>query len=253
MSSVTSTRQLGNNSLNSVVSFMRFARASGLEVGLGETNDTLKAFESGLMYDSKFFRHTLKSICCGTYNDIELFDEIYAMYWYDEGGGKLIAKIKNEYQPKESSQGSLILTGINRQQRESGEETDAKNMSGADYMEKIRKTDFCKLDDIDEEQFDILAQELWRQMSYRMKRRMKIGNKTGKIDFSRTIRRSISKGGWPAELVIRQRKVNKKRLVVLLDVSGSMDKYRFYLLKFIFALKNYFETFEAFVFSTELN
>ncbi len=253
MSSVTSTRQLGNNSLNSVVSFMRFARASGLEVGLGETNDTLKAFESGLMYDSKFFRHTLKSICCGTYNDIELFDEIYAMYWYDEGGGKLIAKIKNEYQPKESSQGSLILTGNNRQQRESGEETDAKNMSGADYMEKIRKTDFCKLDDIDEEQFDILAQELWRQMSYRMKRRMKIGNKTGKIDFSRTIRRSISKGGWPAELVIRQRKLIKKRLVVLLDVSGSMDKYSFYLLKFIFALKNYFETIEAFVFSTELN
>ncbi len=39
---------------------------------------------------------------------------------------------------------------------------------------------------------------------------------------------------------------------MLLDVSGSMDKYSFYLLRFIYALKRHFRSMEAFVFSTKL-
>jgi uncharacterized protein len=39
---------------------------------------------------------------------------------------------------------------------------------------------------------------------------------------------------------------------VLLDVSGSMDKYSFFLLRFICALKENFRQLEAFVFSTSL-
>jgi len=253
MGGTVSSRQLANNSLNSVISFIRFARANGLNVGLGEAKDTLRASESGVMSDPELFKHTLKSICCGTYNDIDLFEEIYGMYWFGEGDGKHSVRIKNENRQKKSSQSSLILEGNKMDRSKSGDETSAKNMSGADYMEKLRKTDFSNFDNVDEDHFDSLAEELWRQMSLRMKRRMKAGTKSGRIDFGRTIRRSISKGGWPTELVNRQRKLTKKRLVVLLDVSGSMDKYSFYLLKFIFALKQYFETIEAFVFSTELN
>jgi len=36
------------------------------------------------------------------------------------------------------------------------------------------------------------------------------------------------------------------------SVSGSMDKYSFYLLKFLFALQKYFDRMEAFIFSTQL-
>jgi len=39
---------------------------------------------------------------------------------------------------------------------------------------------------------------------------------------------------------------------MLLDVSGSMDKYSFYLLQFIYVLRQYFERIEAFTFSTSL-
>ena len=39
---------------------------------------------------------------------------------------------------------------------------------------------------------------------------------------------------------------------MLLDVSGSMDKYSFYLLKFIWTLRKHFQHIEVFVFSTRL-
>ena len=68
----------------------------------------------------------------------------------------------------------------------------------------------------------------------------------------RTIRRSISAGGEPIELFFKSKKPKKHRLIVLLDVSGSMDKYSFYLLRFVCALREHFRQAEAFVFSTSL-
>jgi uncharacterized protein with von Willebrand factor type A (vWA) domain len=41
-------------------------------------------------------------------------------------------------------------------------------------------------------------------------------------------------------------------LVILLDVSGSMDKYSFFLLKFVWSLKSHLKNIEAFIFSTHL-
>jgi uncharacterized protein with von Willebrand factor type A (vWA) domain len=68
----------------------------------------------------------------------------------------------------------------------------------------------------------------------------------------RTIRKSISSGGEPIYLFHNLKKPKKQRLIVFLDISGSMDKYSFFLLRFICALRDHFRQLEAFVFSTTL-
>jgi len=45
-------------------------------------------------------------------------------------------------------------------------------MTGANITERLRKTDFSKLSEIDTEFFEELAQNLWKQMSYRLKRKL---------------------------------------------------------------------------------
>jgi uncharacterized protein len=77
-------------------------------------------------------------------------------------------------------------------------------------------------------------------------------SKNESVDLRRTIRASLEHGGDPIELVFKGKKPKKMRLVVLLDVSGSMDKYSFFLLRFICSLQSYFEKVESFIFSTEL-
>ena len=52
--------------------------------------------------------------------------------------------------------------------------------------------------------------------------------------------------------MMKNRKPRKQRLIILLDVSGSMDKYSFFLLRFVVALRSHFEKIEAFIFSTKL-
>ena len=54
------------------------------------------------------------------------------------------------------------------------------------------------------------------------------------------------------ELRRKERKRRKVRLVLLCDVSGSMDLYSRFLLQFLFALQNVFGRVETFTFSTRL-
>jgi uncharacterized protein with von Willebrand factor type A (vWA) domain len=59
-------------------------------------------------------------------------------------------------------------------------------------------------------------------------------------------------GGELVDLSRRRRKEKKARLVVICDVSGSMDLYSRLLLQFVYALQNSFARVESFVFSTAI-
>ena len=54
-------------------------------------------------------------------------------------------------------------------------------------------------------------------------------------------------------LTYRERKLRRTRLVILADVSGSMDLYARLLLQFLYALQNEFSRVETFVFATRLS
>ena len=116
----------------------------------------------------------------------------------------------------------------------------------------VRKTDFSQLKEMDASQLEELAARLWREMLKRLKRRRRQNARRGQVDLRRTIRGSLEQGGDPIRLYFRGQRPKKLRLVVLLDVSGSMDKYSFFLLRFVWALQSYFEEVESFVFSTHL-
>jgi uncharacterized protein with von Willebrand factor type A (vWA) domain len=65
--------------------------------------------------------------------------------------------------------------------------------------------------------------------------------------------RGILTRGEPVELARRERKILKTKLVVLCDVSGSMDLYSRLLVQFLYALQNQLGRMETFVFSTRLH
>ena len=72
------------------------------------------------------------------------------------------------------------------------------------------------------------------------------------IDLRRTIRRSISRGGELIDLRYKGPKKERAKLVILLDVSDSMNAYSFFLLKFAYVLGKYSREVKTFVFSTIL-
>jgi uncharacterized protein with von Willebrand factor type A (vWA) domain len=74
----------------------------------------------------------------------------------------------------------------------------------------------------------------------------------GTPDLRRTLRRSFRTGGEPVERAWRSRRRRKRRLVLLLDVSGSMADYSRALVMFAHAALRADRRFEAFCFGTRL-
>ncbi len=83
-------------------------------------------------------------------------------------------------------------------------------------------------------------------------RRLKKSKKARDIDFQRVLRKSLKTEGLPLKLCFRSKKRKLKRLVFLIDVSGSMDRYARLVLPFILSLRKVGSKVEAFVFSTAL-
>ncbi|HZX40512.1 MAG TPA: VWA domain-containing protein, partial [Myxococcaceae bacterium] len=98
-----------------------------------------------------------------------------------------------------------------------------------------------------------LARRIARRLRARPGRRWKHAPRGDQISLRRTMREAMKTGGEISTLTYRERKLRRTRLVVLADVSGSMDLYARLLLQFLYALQNAFASVETFVFATRLN
>ena len=229
---------------------MFLCRSHDLSIGLNHSEEALIAAQGGFINDRKSFKIALRSIFCSYEEEFSIFDNCFDIYW---------RKNRHNYRPKtttrkqtkilKQTKGSVVFVGSSNNEETKKDESHV--VSGANKMEALRKTDFSKVADIDHYLLNELAEKLLLQLNHRLKRRLR-ASKDGKIDLRKTIRRNISQGDNFFELLNKNKKFEKYRLIILLDVSGSMDKYSFYLLKFIWTLKSNFKNVEAFVFSTKL-
>lgn len=234
-----------------VTAFCQLARENGLNVGLQENMDALRMARLEPLNDRIAFGYALKAICCCSEEERTQFDTLYEWFWgWEKGALKAKTVFKNQSNIQKKTPASLVMMGVG--QKQAGQEEEARNVSGANRVERLRKTDFSKIEEMDSELLEEIALKLWKQMSLRLKRKMKSSTTKGPLHLRQIIRSSISTGGDPIRLFRKNKKPRKQRLIVLLDVSGSMDKYSFFLLRFICALRVHFEKVEAFLFSTNL-
>ena len=86
----------------------------------------------------------------------------------------------------------------------------------------------------------------------RRTRRYEKGRHGQRIDMRRTLRGSLRTGGDPIRLARRRRRVARRRLVMLCDISGSMEPYARAYLQFLTSAAGSGPDAEAFAFATRL-
>ncbi|MEJ2305535.1 MAG: VWA domain-containing protein, partial [Anaerolineales bacterium] len=118
--------------------------------------------------------------------------------------------------------------------------------------EVLRHKDFSELTAEELQEIQQLMSGLVWQLGMRPARRMRSGQ-GAQFDMRRTIRNSLRFGGEILLWERRQRKVKPRPLVIIADISGSMERYTRLLLHFIYSLsEGLHQKVEAFVFSTRL-
>ena len=231
--------------------FNQFARSEGFNLGLQCSQDSMIAALTGIWLEKDLFEYAVTSLFCQDEEKRKHFSRIYKRFWLEKGSRiQSSTKYKNQKQILKSSKTTVVMTALETSVK-NGNFEEGKTTSGANKTDTLKGTDFSQLNTEESVLLDALAEKLVREMSLRIKRRSKKANR-GKVDIRDSIRKNMQRGGNILDLFYTKKKREQFRLLILLDVSGSMDKYSYYLLKFLWSLRNHFKHIEVFAFSTIL-
>jgi uncharacterized protein len=136
--------------------------------------------------------------------------------------------------------------------REGGEERDVPVPVAASDEELLRSKRFEALEPAELAQLYRLMARLRVATPPRRTRRAERGRRGERLDLRRTLRGSLRTGGDPIRLARRRRRILRRRLVLLCDISGSMEPYARAYLQFLTSAARPGSHAEAFVFATRL-
>jgi len=233
-----------------VAGFSRLLRGHGFSVGLSETQDATRIAEIWMCVDFSAFQAGLRSLMCASPEQMATFDRLFEGYWAPPDAPSRIdpERMRRQAKPVQASHGvpgSEQAGGTNPEPPE-------RVAQGASSLAVLRRLDFSQVAVADRRALERLADRMWQRLALQRPRRLPGALWKTALHLRRTLRRNLAHGGDPVHLVYAGRKPRRPRLVVLLDVSGSMELYSFFLLRLLHALHGRFRKVHSFVFATEL-
>ena len=251
---------------NAITVFGRFLRQAGWHVGTGEIMSAIEAsskIDPSNRYD---FRDSLKACFITNHKMIPLFDQLFDLYWRNPD------KIENV---------SDILRRLHRSRSNDAGLPTVKDQVKELYSKRVEGFKDKKDDkEVEEGEFDVFLyspQEILREKRFdaytteeydeakkfisrwtlefgeRKLRRLEKGRSPYRLNIRDTIRKNIFPTQDFIQLDWKDRKTKQRPLVVLTDISGSMDHYSRILLHFIYTVHSVNKWVEAFTFGTRLS
>jgi uncharacterized protein with von Willebrand factor type A (vWA) domain len=248
--------------LHNLMVFGRLLRRLGLDVNPGRMIDLVQALDLIEIGRKEDFYHTTRSLLVHKHEDIPLFDQAFELFWrkpVEEWGDlELSSRIKQKpkgpqfvpppLQPREDTH----QKETDNETSESEERIVIETTKTYSNRELLWKKDFSDLSPQEIEAVKDMMRQITLQLGERRTRRKRPGNGHS-IDLRRTIRNSYSYGGEVLIWARRESKYKPRPLVIIADISGSMERYTRLLLHFIYGLSHSLhQPVEAFVFGTRL-
>jgi uncharacterized protein len=238
----------GTTMVRHVVTFGRVLREAGIEVGPGRVADAVRGLGAVDLTRQEDVYFTLRQTLVSRHDELELFDRAFVA-WFLRGPIAPLVRQK-ELRREGDRIVSVTLSG-------SGDDDEpapdgAPFELGASAHELLREKDFAQMTAEEFERARRLLAAIARSRPRRTSRRLTSDPRGNRLDMRRLIRRSLRCGGDPVDQPWKARKIVPRKLVVLCDVSGSMDAYARALLLFLHALVGTGHGVEAFGFGTRL-
>jgi len=250
---------LSGQFLHNLLLFGRVLRRLGLDVNPGRMMDLVSALDYIEIGSKPDFFYAARALLVHERDDLPLFDEAFETFWRKPAEGWDV-----QWQGFTSRKRRSRPIVTHPPLREAAPETDAAGLNTSDVLpiievtrtysdrELLRYKNFAEMSAEEAEAVKrMMSHFLWKVNERRTRR-----NRPGKghlIDMRRTLRRSLRSEGEIFSWAYREQKSKPRPLVVIADISGSMERYTRLLLHFIYGIKSALRRpMEAFVFSTHL-
>lgn len=240
--------------LGRVVGFSRALHGAGVEVNAGNLIDLCDSFRYIGLHNRRDFYAAARATLVSRYDDLETFDAVFKAFWArpilpddltltdTESGGDPDLDVQADV--------NEVVDTADLQEEAEGEGESEE--VGYSPDEALMGKDLAAMSDREIEQARKVIHEIVNIIANRRSRRRVPENRGAELDFRRTWRRNALYGSDGVALMMKRRRIKKTKLMLLCDVSGSMDCYSRFLIRFIYALKREIRDVEVGVFSTRM-
>ena len=244
-----------------ITKFAIFLRGHGFRVFQTNIHDALASLKYINLFNRQDFYSTLRANLVNTDMEWSQFSHLFAQFWNtdtknkrknsDKAGSKQIPFIEDitedEVLSKEDK-GDSTSSDLSFEQKE-------EYLEGIGYspVSRVEKKEISLLNEADIQVARLALKKMSEPFKIQRTRRTKKGLHSGcQIDFPNMMRKSLKFGGYPLELFFKEKRKRLRRLVIIADVSGSMERYASFVIPFILSIRGVGSKAEVFVFSTSL-
>jgi uncharacterized protein len=261
VNSVASAR--GKGTLPNLMAFARALKQLGVKVSLSQVIDASRSADLVDVAEKSDFRAVLRSNLILQKEDFPTFDMLFDSFWREQSYERVpMETMEIQGTPTDShsqeggdEEGGLEDTAVESIPKENVPLENLDEFSVPTYspQELMNRKDFSEMGVEESRAIARAILLIATKIATQISRRKKIGRKGSTVDPRWTMRRSMKYGGEIIDLVRRKKRIKKTRVVLLCDVSGSMDCYSRFLIQFMYGLQNELWGVETFVFSTSLS
>jgi len=240
-----------------LVRFCRELRAHGLSVTPAEVvtaATTLEVIDT-VDRDEVFF--SLRSVLTSSVDDFPVFEELFKSFWRGSPPAMVeretlsnSAARRETISPRKQPGGLAFFLQNWGSSFSAGAQT--VKVPGASDTDSTARKDFSEFTNEELEEVSRLARRMVRGLARKPSHRWRPVKRGHRVNLRRSLRLSLKTGGELIDLTYNERRPKRTKLVVICDVSGSMDIYSRLLLQFVYGLQNSFAKVESFVFATSL-
>lgn len=236
-----------------VIQFCRFLRDNGFAVGPTEEVDVLNALTMIDWADRLQFKAVLKTVLVKNISQFHLFDELYTKYWWELKRAQ-DSKLKDSQeadQPSKAKQQAPAIEVI-KNWLHGNPQNEIKEVAQYSPGMAKGKADLSAFAEEESREWSHIIRILKRQLENQPNRRLVHNKKPGQLSLRPLVRQNMRKGGELLDLYFKHPKKQKLKLVLLCDVSKSMDLYARFIIQMMYAFQNSGLQMETFAFSTSL-
>lgn len=249
-SNITHQTELSAN----IVMLCRFLRKKSFNITVTEESDALKAISFLPIHSESYFREALKAILSKSEFQRTHFNEFYQEFkeQLKKAADSKIKDIPEEKPSPEKKSKAAQFEALKDWLNLSPSEEE-KEVAAFSDLEVLTKKNFLDLSEDEMRLMMRVLQKLARKITHQKSRLKKKSKRHRQLDLKQTIRQNMRKGGEIQELLFSEKKNRKLKLVLLCDVSRSMDLYSRFFIHLIYAFQNAYDKIETLVFSTALH
>ena len=239
-----------------LVGFVHLLRSMGIQVGSGQLIDLAQGLTFVSLTDREALHDAARCTLITKPEDLPLFEAAFGFYFRPISGfdpaQMAIPIVRIPQRPLRIPRKKPVAGENPGDDSNDTEEHKVGVTLAYTASETLRTRDFGSFSYDEVQQARVMMRQMRWRPAMRRTRRTQRTKQRGRVDMRRVIRDSLRFGGEPVHLAYRRPRQRQRPLVVLCDISGSMDRYSRMLLQFVHTLNDGVGMVESFVFGTRL-